>query len=58
MNDLSWKVNGQPWLLRLIYIRFLFRLNVSSDYNDFDFNSFKKSTFQKSLFRKFDIDVK
>ena len=64
MSDLSWKVKGQPWPVKLIYCHFLIRLNISSDNNDQSFHSLKKkSTFQKfshlnALGSKFDLDVK
>ena len=42
MSDLSWKVKGQPWPLKLIYSHFLISFNISSENNDFGFNSIKK----------------
>ena len=47
MNDLGWKVKGQPWPLELIYSHCLISLNIWSDYNDFGFNKFQKIIFSK-----------
>ena len=62
--DLSWKVKGQPWPLKLIYSHCLIRLNVSSEKNDQSFHSFQKNQlFQKfshlnAFGSKFDLDNK
>ena len=63
MSDLSWKVKGQPWPLKLIYSHCLIRFNIWGKNNDFGFNSNQKSTFQKishlnALGSKIDLDVK
>ena len=61
MSDLGWKVKGQPWPLKLIFLET--RFNISSENNDFGFHSIKESTFQKishsnALGSKFDLDLK
>ena len=63
-KQISWKVEGQPWPLELIYSHCLIRLNISSENNDFGFNSIQKINFSKkkshlnALGSKFDFDVK
>ena len=62
MSDLGWKVNGQPWPLKLIYSHCLIWLNISSENYDLSLSSFQKMKFKKThlnaLGSKFDLDVK
>ena len=63
MSDFGWKVQGQSWLLKLIYSNFLIRFNISSENNDFGFSSIqiqllKKKSHFNALGSKFKLDVK